>query len=314
MKKGFTLVELIATIVILGIVMALIINSMTKYTQSLNERQRESTIKKIETAASKYAFDTNKEMVFVQELVDTGYYTINDESGEVLDPISKVRLNCNVVKMKRQGTYYVAEFLENTRFEKADGTCDTSKLSIRDNNLSVSVKVNGTAVSDYSNWLKGSNVELTVTSSVDCTNNECLWLSNSGLKEEGKKTINIKVADILKSKYTFQYSVVDGGSVVRSSKTIELKIDNEKPLLRAEDIIIEDKNKPTATKNIEIDATDGNGSGIASYAVNKTTGNTCGSYTNSKTREITSNGTYLVCVKDKVGNISSVKIDIQNIQ
>ena len=135
MKKGFTLVELIATIVILSIVITLSVGALSRYTKKKKKKQHDSLINKIETAASKYAFDTSKELVFVQELIDNGYYELNDDEEKIIDPENNETLNCYVVEMEKQGNYYVANFLKDSKFELANGSCDTNKLNISDDSI-----------------------------------------------------------------------------------------------------------------------------------------------------------------------------------
>ena len=71
-RNGFTLVELLLSIVILGIIMSLAIPSINSISTAMRESQRKNTIKKIEIAASKYAFDTGETIIFVDKLVTEG--------------------------------------------------------------------------------------------------------------------------------------------------------------------------------------------------------------------------------------------------
>lgn len=54
MKKGFTLVELLAVIVLLGIIMAIAIPGIYKIRDKMNEKALEAKINTIETAAVSY--------------------------------------------------------------------------------------------------------------------------------------------------------------------------------------------------------------------------------------------------------------------
>ena len=322
MKKGFTLVELIATIVILSIVITLSVGALSRYTNSLRKKQHDSLINKIETAASKYAFDTSKELVFVQELIDNGYYELNDDEEKIIDPENNETLNCYVVEMEKQGNYYVANFLKDSKFELANGSCDTNKLNISDDSIRLQVYIKFDTESSYrpvdpAYWQKGDEVSLsvnTIQNSVDCNKNECLWLSSSGLREEGSIRVDFKVGNVSKTKYTFQYSVIDGEKVTRKSKTIELKIDNEKPILRSEDVIVEDRFIPSENKKVIIDATDGNGSGIIGYYLGTATNCNSVAYQQSNEFTISSKGNYLICVKDKVGNVNYINYAINDIE
>ena len=77
-KKGFTLVELIVTIVLLGVVGAIIIYNMTSVASTNKDTDYERFVAAIKSAASVYA-DTNEE-VFNQLYVDKAfiYFTVGD--------------------------------------------------------------------------------------------------------------------------------------------------------------------------------------------------------------------------------------------
>ena len=72
-NRGFTLVELLATIFILAIITTIGITSYTRVSNAIKKEQRNNKIKRIEEAATKYAFDTGKTVVFVDTLVVNGY-------------------------------------------------------------------------------------------------------------------------------------------------------------------------------------------------------------------------------------------------
>jgi prepilin-type N-terminal cleavage/methylation domain-containing protein len=106
-NKGFSLVELLATITILGIIIAIGVVSYNKINISSKEETRKNIIKKIEIAASNYAFDTNITCVQVSTLITNGYL-----EEDTLDPLNNSSFNNNYVRMTKTGNYYNAEFLE----------------------------------------------------------------------------------------------------------------------------------------------------------------------------------------------------------
>ena len=77
-KRGFTLVELIVTIVLLGVVGAIIVYNMTSVATTNKETDYERFVAAIKSAASVYA-DANQE-VFNQLYVDKAfiYFTVGD--------------------------------------------------------------------------------------------------------------------------------------------------------------------------------------------------------------------------------------------
>ena len=77
-KKGFTLVELLASIVILALIVAITVPAIDGVSKSIRKTQRENLIKKIEISASDYAFKTNETGVFVDTLIKSGYIEADD--------------------------------------------------------------------------------------------------------------------------------------------------------------------------------------------------------------------------------------------
>lgn len=303
-NKGFTLVELIAVILILGLVIGIAVTSISGINDSVRKKQHENLIKEIEEAASKYAFDTGKTLIFVDELVTEGYYEVNDESGDIIDSEKDEKLNCYIVEMTKKGNYYTAEF-KNTKYETANGSCDTGKLNA--DNANIDIKLNGGTVS--SNWYRLSSFTLKSSSSsvnIDCNTNSCVWTSNSGFRQTGTNEITINNINVLNTKYTFQYTVIKDNKVDRYTKSVEVKIDNEDPVIYNDNIYVyEDENN---VKKVDIEASDGAGSGIAGYYFG--TSSNCGTYTNNKTFNITSSGDYLICVKDNVGRVKSTRMTL----
>ena len=107
-NKGFTLIELLLTIAILSLMLAIAIPSYTGISNAIRENQRESIIKKIEVAASRYAFDTGETIIFVDKLVTEGYYESDDEEGTIKDPVNNERMNCYIIEMEKESDYYRA--------------------------------------------------------------------------------------------------------------------------------------------------------------------------------------------------------------
>lgn len=311
-NKGFTLVELLLSIVVLALIMVIAVPSVNNVSEAVRKNQRDNNIKQIEIAASKYAFDTGETIIFVDKLVTEGYIE-SDEDGNIIDNLNNSRLNCYVVEMDKVSDYYNATFIDGKNYDN-NGECDLSKLQEENAGVSIEVLNNGTTVSDTEAWVKGT-ISLRAYSdsvSVDCETNKCVWASSSGASSTGSDTITLNsVSGILDTKYTFQMTVYDNESseIKRYKASVSLKIDNEAPSIYENEITTTDKFIYTSTKKVKISASDGKGSGIAGYYLGLSTGQTCYSndltFQGSNTFTISSNGEYLICVKDNTGNIRS---------
>lgn len=314
-NKGFTLIELLLTIAILGLIITIAVPAYNTVSKGIRESQRKNIVKEIEIAASKYAYDTGETIIFADKLVTEGYIESDDEDGNIIDPVNHQRMNCYIVEMSKSSDYYNAKFIDGKNYDD-DGICDLNKLQENSENVNIQVLNESNFVSDTSNWITG-NISLRAFSNtliIDCINNKCVWSSSSGASFTGVDEINLNnISGLLETKYTFQYTVydTDNSEVKRYKSSVDLKIDNESPTIYQNEITVSDKFIFSDYKNIVISASDGKGSGIEGYYLGLYINQLCNSssisdqFSSSNKFKITENGTYLICVKDKVGNISS---------
>lgn len=320
-SKGFTLVELLLTIAILGLVIAIAVPSYTGISNAIRQNQRKNVIEKIEIAASKYAFDTGETIIFVDKLVTEGYIDSDDEDGTIDDPVNNERMNCYIVEMEKKGDYFNAKFIDGKNYD-SNGVCDLNQL--KHSNENISILVNGSEYSNNGEWLTG-NINLKAHSNntlvIDCINNRCVWTSSGGANNTGNDNIVINnISGILETKYTFQYTVFDDNTseVKRYTASVALKIDNSAPIIYDDQIIVSDRFIYTPTKSVSIYASDGKGSGIEGYYLSKditncNVTNIVNSFQESNYFTVKENGTYTICVKDKVGKISQSSLKINYI-
>lgn len=310
-NKGFTLVELLASVVILALILAIAIPGINNISSSIRAGQRKNKISEIEIAAARYAYDTGETLIFVDKLINSGYIETDDENENISDPVNNGRLNCYLVEMEKEGNYYRAKFIDDKDYDN-NGVCDLNKLNEMNEEIKIEVQSTETAVN---NWLKGSVTLTAITNNsslnIDCKTNNCTWNSSSGAYKTGSSSINIENSNgILDTRYTFQMTVYDSDNTIkRYTASTDLKIDNDAPIIYPNEIKITNRFINTDSKTVTIEASDGKGSGIKEYYLGlKTSELSCNqslTYTTSNTFVVNKKGTYLICVKDNVGNVSS---------
>ena len=322
-KNGFTLLELLASIVILSLILLIAVPAITNVSETIRENQRENLIEKIEIAASKYAFDTGKTIIFVDELVKEGYIESDKEDNTIEDPLTNQRMNCYVIEMEKTSDYYKATFKDEKNYDN-NGVCDLNKLEEDDTELIIDVSNSSGKVDNINSWINGSNNDITLKAisesnilDIDCNVNQCVWTSSSGLNKTGTDIILLdNIGTILNSRYTFQITLYDINteSVKRYTSSVNLKIDNESPTIFDNEIKVTNKYDYKDSKEVTIIANDGKGSGIAGYYLALDDGISCNNisieFKASNKFIVNEQGTYKICVKDNVGNISSSSLQI----
>ena len=313
-NKGFTLMELIASIVILAIIMAIAIPATSNISKLIKNNQRNNVIKEIEIAAEKYAFDSGETLIFVDKLVTEGYLE-SDEDNNVYDPSNSERMNCYLVEMTKEGSHYTAQFLD-TNYDN-NGVCDLNKLNTLNTDVQITVLNNNKVVTntELNNWLTGT-ITLVARdnkgNNIDCTKNQCSWTSSSGYSKIGTHEITIdNIVGVLDARYTFQVTMYEtNGKINRYTNSKNIKVDNEKPIIYASETKITDRFATDKDKNVTIMASD-KGSGITGYYIGAVASCTASlSYSTSNTIKVSKGAkrNYKICVKDKVGNIASADI------
>ncbi len=309
-KKGFTLIELISSIVILALILLIILPLANNIAKMVKSQQKNNIIDELEVNGARYAFDSGETIFFVEDLLMYGY--MDNEENKIEDPTDNSSMNCYAIKASKVGDYYKATFTSE-EFKTADNKCDRTKL--KEYNTQITITSNN-GVKD-NEWMRlVGDVTLTANiknSSITCSNfvnngaSRCVWSDSNGSSIVGSNIRQIQIPDnsLINSRYNFQLTMYEGEiNILHTS--FAMKIDNQKP----EFSNLNSKYDST-TKTYRIIATDGMGSGIAGYYLGSTTSN-CASATYQESNVINNvnKGNYKACIKDKVGNILEVNVTI----
>ena len=301
-KKGFTLIELIAVLVVLSILITSSVAVFINIRNSVLEKEKSNLITYLETKAIEYANETNVTAVSVEDLIKIGLIKPDDET-DIYDPVTRESMNCYIIDLVWEDGEYKAKFGSNVG--KNGTTCNEYT---RRKNL-VICQVVGNNCNDIKNeqWFKDD-----ITIGLKFVNGkriikesgyEISWKSNTGISSI-EDTIKTNVDLIANINYTAK--VIKDNEVSEASQIVN--IDKEAP------IINEIKYNPnwSKSKEIEIIASDGLGSGVGGYVI-VLENEKCSGYNTNNKITIKSNANYKVCIRDKAGNETEKVIKVSTI-
>ena len=301
-KKGFTLIELIAVLVVLSILITSSVAVFINIRNSVLEKEKSNLITYLETKAIEYANETNVTAVSVEDLIKIGLIKPDDET-DIYDPVTRESMNCYIIDLVWEDGEYKAKFGSNVG--KNGTTCNEYT---RRKNL-VICQVVGNNCNDIKNeqWFKDD-----ITIGLKFVNGkriikesgyEISWKSNTGISSI-EDTIKTNVDLIANINYTAK--VIKDNEVSEASQIVN--IDKEAPIINE----IKYNINWSKSKEIEIIASDGLGSGVGGYVI-VLENEKCSGYNTNNKITIKSNGNYKVCIRDKAGNETEKVIKVSTI-
>lgn len=306
-KKGFTMVELMAVIVVIGIIAIIAVPIYHGNAEKMKVKSLENKVLDLESKAEGYAQDRNSTKFSIQNMIDHGYVEADNEEGKVLSPVDQSEMNCRVMVVDEENGNYNATLTEENN---CDIEAESSLLYLEMTDLyGNAIDITGT-----DGWTRMQSVRLHAKfRSLDgYTVENYVWLVNNSKLDEGVDitTYDVTAELILNAIYQVRATLRDTeGKVTNASAFMQVKIDRQKPVMSS--IYVKDREIWTAHKKQTTgNATDYNGSGIASYYLVQT--NDCSDPNRTALPAELENGTYYACAIDKVGNRSDAETFIIN--
>ena len=309
-KKGFTLVELLSVIVLLGIIITIGLFSISSIRKTILDRQYKNLKTEIELAAEKYYQDTENTFFYVQTLIDEGYIKTDNSSLNIYSPIDSNIMNCytiNIVDGK-------ATLDDKNKNEECNAEiAGNYELKIVRENDKTSDK-----------WYKESE-ELSAVKSDNSVDDSLIYTWTTDLNPNtiwDKRKFDLKnllseKGGVINDVFYVQANSQDTDKVYRSAGK-RIKIDTVKPIIDSADA--GEQNDWVKQRDVTIKAHD-LGSGIVGYLFSDKAD--CSGNFEKLTkpqneftlkRTFKSNGEYYFCLIDDAGNISdSEKIVIQKV-
>lgn len=339
MKKknsgGFSIPELLAVIVIMGILITIATASYNGISRSLKQKTYDNKISLIKTKAIEYAMDNKVDVgtISVATLLQEGYLdmdaNLEDEYGnnKLSNPLGGY-LDCYKIDINKYIDDYDVDITN-------DNSCELAELAVLSSKLDIEIYAD-----------KGDNLKqygLGKNENTEWTNKDVyLFLNPKALNDNKLSTDNMKISwlvngdvitysgslasEVTKAKgYANIYKVstlllFNGEVTVKVetikgvlTKSVDVKIDKESPKVN----LSADASFSNSKKRIIFNGNDGSGSGFDEYAyaleddVKKTPIFKYKSDNGSNYVDVYENKTYYAYAKDKAGNVSDSPTEIK---
>ncbi len=336
-KKGFTIVEILVAIVILGIIMAIAIPSYLNINEKNKEQARLNKIAQIELSAEKWADENNLSSpisIPILQLVNDGYLSADDgKTNEILDPVSNENIICHNIDI------YIENNIPNAEYTNKEYTgCEVKLEEEKDSNISITAyKIDGNVIGEKlninaaTNEVDWSNKDVIIethlldngeysyatdakfiysgagineTKLVDENNNICRITTGATIDVNNcSNIVKISSENIIA---TINITINTTSGLKTNSKIV--KIDKTAPFLNIE---YDDSEWTNYLRELNIEVNDGNiGSGIKNVTNN---GSTIKIESNGTKIIEVENGNYEIIASDQAGNTSSKIIQIQKV-
>lgn len=319
MKKGFTLVEILATIVIISVILLISVPLYNKISDSIKESTYKSKIEEVKAKASSYASEQSKFVFDIKTLIEAGYLSSDNELGEFKDPRNNRDMQCDVINVVYKNNQYNVSITESDicyNNEELESLYGMVILNIEDENGNIIEKNSDTE------WLKKNKVYVSykLKSEYEEYQNSIeniVWLGEEE-KSCNKENIDecqkleVTAEEIKNVTISIQIKINVNNTEIINTVSKNILLDLQRPIIVDGSLIVDNSVSTNSLRKVEFELSDQIGSGIKYYSIVKE--KTCASeeYEENKTlaesgiqRVYLPNGSYYICVEDKVGNKTS---------
>lgn len=304
-KKGFTIVELLAALAILGIIMLIAVPGYKVVVEKINESTLSSKKNLAVAAAEKYSSDTGAVAISIKILIKEGRLEADNELGEYINPVTKEDMSCNIIKVNLNinGT-------NNGEFtNEKNCSSDIEELNLAYSNIQI-IKKDSQGRTLPNGWVNTSPVTLSYVFKDEVNHLENYVTNTRWIGEEPVEsaTKQVSASSIKTGVYGVYVTTNQNGVTTYHSATTEVKIDLQAPVFTKEPEIKRKDEYTKGTKEVWVETSDQNGSGIYGYYYAKNLGE-CptekSQYQKSESENFSlylEQGTYGICIIDNAGN------------
>ena len=316
MKKGFTLVEVMATIVILAVILLIAVPIYNGVRERINESIYKSKIEEILSKAESFASENNAFVFDVKTLIEQGLISADNETGIFMDPRTNRDMKCDILNAIYKENHYEVSITESDvcyDLEELENLYGMVELKLYDEAGSEIEKLENT------DWLRNQEIHVRYefkeeyqeyANSIESllwTGEQVVSCSKEDLSTCQEYIVNTE--EIKNVVVGLEVRVnMNGASMVNTVRK-NILVDLQRPSVIDGSIVINNEISTNNERRVEYEISDGSGSGVRYTSIVKE--KTCNGQEYEENKQSASdgiqsiylgNGDYYICVEDQVGN------------
>ena len=316
MKKGFTLIEVMATIVILAVILLIAVPIYNGVRENINESIYNSKIEEVLSKAETFASENNAFVFDIKTLIENGEISADNETGAYMDPRTNRDMRCDILNAVYKENHYEVSITESDvcyDLEELENLYGMVELKLYDEAGSEIEKLENT------DWLRNQEIHVRYEFKEEYQEyansiESLLW---TGEQEKSCTTENlnecneyiVNTEEIKNVVVGLEVRVnMNGASMVNTVRK-NILVDLQRPSVIDGSIVINNEISTNNERRVEYEISDGSGSGVRYTSIVKE--KTCNGQEYEENKQSASdgiqsiylgNGDYYICVEDQVGN------------
>ena len=314
MRKGFTLVEMLAVVLILGIILLIGVPIYQGVQKSTNESIYNSKISNVLTKAEEYSEEHGIFIYDIRKMISLGLLTPDNEAGEFRDPRDNRSMLCDVIQVTLENGMYYANVSTGYNDDGSVHCYSDDELKSMNSIVKINFYKERDGLEQFpSGWVKANHVYAgyEFIGSPEVSNVNVTWGGVGTQLDNGR--LDIYTDSLMNAEVQLHIEFDYNGKHIIQDISKNVRIDNESP--RGYVTTGPGTEKSNNLSYVEWQLTDGDGSGVAGHIILDEESyriKPCESYTvdeipgSDQTRvgKHLNNGVYYICAKDNVGNIT----------
>ena len=320
MKRGFTLVEIMATIVILTVVLLIAVPIYNRVREGINENIYDSKIKEVLAKAESYATENHAFVFDVKTLIETGEISADNETGIYVDPRTGRDMRCDIINAVYKENRYEVSITESDvcyNSDELENLYGMVSLKLYNENNEEIKKLSDTE------WIREGTVKVRYEFKEEYKEYEenignIEWFGECNKENSTDSECIITTNEIQNATVRLELTINMDGVEMKNNVSENILVDLQRPSVIDGSVNVNNDISTNNERRVEFEISDGSGSGVRNYSIVKE--KTCDGSEYEENKQTASdgiqniylgNGDYYICVEDKVGNKTSNE-DLEN--